>query len=134
MAAACSDALEGARLDGPPPTGLPSSSADDANNTDNTIGTNNTDGTDDMDNRKALVGGVWIVALLGMLFGSGWIAGVAHAIFWLMGLAHVVEFVAMRKVFEKADGSTGHHFVQTMLFGMFHWQPLKETQEAGGDA
>lgn len=88
----------------------------------------------ELQRQKAVVGGVWVLALLGMLFGGGWVAGVAHAVFWLMALAHVVEYIAMRKVFEKAGGSTAHHLVQTMLFGMFHWRPLKEAQEAGGDA
>jgi len=83
-----------------------------------------------MDGTKALIAATWVAALLGMLFGGGWIAGVAHGVFWLMLVVHVGEFIVVRDVFEKAGGSLGHHFVQTLLFGLFHWRPLKEAQEA----
>ena len=33
-----------------------------------------------------------------------------------------------RDVFEKAGGSMGYHFVQTMIYGLFHWKPLEEEQ------
>jgi hypothetical protein len=27
---------------------------------------------------------------------------------------------------EAAGGSMGHHFVQTLIYGLFHWKPLEE--------
>ena len=35
-----------------------------------------------------------------------------------------------RKVFERAGGSMSHHFVQTLVYGLFHWSPIKQRLEA----
>ena len=40
--------------------------------------------------------------------------------------ADFVEFIMKRDVFERAGGSMGHHFVQTMIYGLFHWKPIEE--------
>lgn len=65
-----------------------------------------------------------------MLLGSGWIATAGQWTFGLLVVAHVVEFVIYRSLFERAEGSMGHHFVQTMIYGLFHWTPIKEKFEA----
>ena len=61
--------------------------------------------------------------------GSGWVASLGQGVFWLTLLAHLVEFFVNRPLFEKVGGSMGHHFVQTMIYGLFHWTPLKRSLE-----
>jgi len=73
---------------------------------------------------------IWIGGLAAMLFGSGWVSTIGSAVFWLTLVAHLVEFFVNRPLFEKAEGSMGHHFVQTMIYGLFHWQPIKERLES----
>ncbi|MFT5441761.1 MAG: hypothetical protein ACI8W3_000803 [Myxococcota bacterium] len=65
-----------------------------------------------------------------MLLGSGWIGTAGQWTFGLLVVAHAVEFVVYRSLFERAEGSMGHHFVQTMIYGLFHWTPIKEKLEA----
>ena len=79
-----------------------------------------------MDKLKYSVWGVWIVSSLAMFLGSGWTAIAGHAVFWLTLIAHIAEFVANRSLFERAGGSMAHHFVQTLIYGLFHWTPIKQ--------
>ncbi|MCP4038809.1 MAG: hypothetical protein GY944_01200 [bacterium] len=74
---------------------------------------------------------LWIASLAAMLFGSGWVVTAGRWTFGLTLLAHVVEFIVYRSLFERAGGSMFHHFVQTMIYGLFHWTPIKERLEAG---
>jgi len=78
----------------------------------------------------------WIGSLAAMIFASGWVATVGLVIFGLLFVAHLVEFFMNRSLFEREGGSMGHHFVQTMIYGLFHWTPIKERLEAeeGGPA
>lgn len=74
---------------------------------------------------------VWVLYLaiaLGMLLGSGWVYLVAAWALPIVLLTHLVEYFMKRDVFEKAGGSMGYHFVQTMIYGLFHWKPLEEEQ------
>ena len=73
---------------------------------------------------------LWFVLLTGGVLGSGWLASAASFAFWGIALVHVVEFFAKKRVMEKAGGSMGHHFVQTLIYGLFHWKPLEEQQAA----
>ena len=73
------------------------------------------------------VGGAAAIAL-----GSGWVYTGGHAVIWLTLAAHLVEFLVKRPLFEKAGGSMGHHFLQTMIYGLFHWKPLEEGLEGDG--
>jgi len=73
---------------------------------------------------------VWIGGLAAMLFGSGWVSTTGRIVFWLTFVAHLVEFLMNRSMFEKAGGSMGHHFVQTMIYGLFYWTPIKRRIEA----
>ena len=89
-----------------------------------------------MSGQKIAVLVAWV--LLGacvLIEGDSWLLTIGRIGFWAMLIAHLVEFFAKRSVMEKAGGSMGHHFVQTLVFGLFHWSPLREAQqaaEAGG--
>ena len=74
---------------------------------------------------------MWFVFLAGMSFGSDAIASAAKFAFWGIALLHVGEFFAKKSVMEKAGGPLLEHFVQTMIYGLFHWKPLQEAQQAG---
>ena len=80
---------------------------------------------------------VWIGSLAAMCLGSGWIATIGQWVFGLTFVAHFVEFIMLRALFQRADGSMLHHFVQTMIYGLFHWTPIKrrlESEEASQPA
>jgi len=79
-----------------------------------------------MDRLKYSVWILWFGASGAMWLGSGAVARAGQIAFWLTLVAHAVEFVAKRRVFERAGGSMFHHFVQTMIYGLFHWKPLEE--------
>ncbi len=74
---------------------------------------------------------LWGGSLAAILFGSGWVETVGQGVFGLTFVAHVVEFLMNRSLFEESDGSMMHHFVQTMIYGMFHWLPIKQAQASG---
>ena len=69
---------------------------------------------------------VWIGSVAAMVFGTGWLATMGQWVFGLTLLAHIVEFIVLRSLFERAGGSMGHHFVQTLIYGLFHWTPIKQ--------
>ncbi len=73
---------------------------------------------------------MWLVLLVGMLVG-GRFGAIAGPIFWLLAVVHLVEFFWKRSVLEKAGGSMGQHFIQVMIYGLFHWKPLEEAQQGG---
>jgi len=73
---------------------------------------------------------IWLGAAAAIIFGSGWVSTAGHIAFWATLAAHVVEFFVKRPVLEAADGSMGHHFAQTMIYGMFHWKPLEDSARA----
>jgi hypothetical protein len=68
---------------------------------------------------------------LALLFLDGPFATAAGWVLTLIFAAHFVEFLVKRDVMAKAGGSMGHHFVQTMIYGFFHWRPLEEQQRSG---
>jgi uncharacterized protein YhhL (DUF1145 family) len=39
---------------------------------------------------------------------------------------HFAEFLFKFKTLRNAEGSLLNHFIQTMLFGFFHWRPLEK--------
>jgi len=75
---------------------------------------------------------LWIGSIAAAVFGSGWTTVIGQWVFGLTFAAHVIEFLVNRSVFERAGGSMGHHFVQTMIYGLYHWKPIKERLEAEG--
>ena len=68
---------------------------------------------------------VWLVSLGAAAFGSGWVATLGRTVFFITLGAHLVEFFVYRKVLVQVGGSMGHHFVQTLIYGLFHVMPLK---------
>jgi ABC-type Co2+ transport system permease subunit len=73
---------------------------------------------------------IWLGSLAAIFFGSGWVSSVGELAFWGTLVAHAVEFVVKRPVMEAAGGSMLHHFVQTLIYGLFHWKPLEERARA----
>lgn len=77
---------------------------------------------------KQSVLGMWFLLLLGMLFGSEAVARYSNYAFVGIALVHVVEFLLKKNVLAKAGGSLGQHFLQVMIYGIFHWKPLEDQQ------
>lgn len=78
--------------------------------------------------QKQSVWVLWIASILAMFLASGWIATIGSWVFWLLIVVHFIEFVVHLSLFKQAGGSMFHHFVQTMIYGLFHWTPIKEAQ------
>ena len=72
---------------------------------------------------------IWIGSLAAMWLGEGTVRQLGSGVFWLTAIAHLIEFVVHRSLFRKAGGSMTHHFVQTMIYGLFHWTPIKREIE-----
>jgi hypothetical protein len=70
---------------------------------------------------------IWFGSVAAIVWGGGWVATVGQLVFWITLAAHLAEFVVKRPVMEAAGGSMGHHFVQTMIYGLFHWKPLEDS-------
>ena len=73
---------------------------------------------------------LWLGAAAAIVWGTGWVSTAGHVAFWLTLAAHLAEFVVKRPVMEAAGGSMGHHFVQTLIYGLFHWKPLEDAARA----
>jgi hypothetical protein len=73
---------------------------------------------------------IWLGAAAAIILGTGWVATAGQFIFWGTLAAHAAEFVIKRPVMQAAGGSMGHHFLQTMIYGLFHWKPLEEAGQA----
>jgi len=71
---------------------------------------------------------IWCGSIAAILLGEGRVAVAGHLAFWLTLAAHFAEFVVKRGVMEKAGGNIANHFVQTMIYGLFHWKPLEDAQ------
>ncbi len=70
---------------------------------------------------------IWLGSAAAMVFGEGWVTTAGFAAFaGTLGI-HVLEFLVKRPVMEKAEGSMGYHFVQTLIYGLFHWKPLEDS-------
>lgn len=48
--------------------------------------------------------------------------------FIILLVVHVLEAIAMFRVLSAAPGSLAGHIVQTLLFGIVHWKPLRQQQ------
>ena len=73
---------------------------------------------------------IWIASLAAIFFGSEGVATVGLLAFGLLVLTHIFEFIMNRSLFQRAGGSMLHHFVQTMIYGLFHWTPIKQRLES----
>ena len=72
---------------------------------------------------------VWFVSIAAWGLGGGWLARLGQLTFWLLIVTHPIEFLAKRALFRRIGGSMGHHFVQTLIFGLFYWRPLEAESE-----
>ncbi len=79
-----------------------------------------------MEKLKYGVWAVWVGSAAAMTLGSGWLVVAGHLAFWSMLAAHLAEFAVKRPVMIQAGGSMAHHFVQTLIYGLFHWKPLED--------
>jgi uncharacterized protein YhhL (DUF1145 family) len=80
---------------------------------------------------KVIIAAIWILSLAAWFLP--WTGLVASVLRWagpLMAVAHVIEFVVFREVFEKSGGSTVSHFLNTFIFGVFHINPLRKALAA----
>jgi hypothetical protein len=71
--------------------------------------------------------------LAAITVGSGWIVTAGHLTFWVTLVAHLGEFLVKRPVLEQTGGSMGHHLVQTLIYGFFHWRPIERRLDASPD-
>lgn len=84
-----------------------------------------------MEMAKYSVWGIWIGGAAAILFGDASIARIGHMAVWLTLAAHILEFLVMRGVLEKAGGSMTTHFIGTLIYGLFYWMPIKKRVESG---
>jgi hypothetical protein len=73
---------------------------------------------------------IWLGAGAAIAFGTGRVSTLGHLVFWGTLAAHLVEFFVKRPVMQAAGGSLAHHFVQTLIYGLFHWKPLEDRAKA----
>ena len=74
---------------------------------------------------------IWVGSVAAIALGTGRVSTLGHVVLWTTLVAHVVEFVVKRPVMQAAGGSMAHHFVQTLVYGLFHWKPLEDRARAG---
>jgi hypothetical protein len=75
---------------------------------------------------------LWIGSVAAMILGGGWVATAGKWVFGITLVAHIIEFFVQRPLFERAGGSLSHHFVQTLIYGLYHWMPIKKRLESEG--
>ncbi len=80
-----------------------------------------------MSGGKLFVLVVWIVFAALAWLSSGWLAVIGQLVLASLIISHPIEFIVKLDLFRRIGGSMLHHFVQTMIFGLFYWRPL-ETQ------
>jgi hypothetical protein len=69
---------------------------------------------------------LWFGSAGAMLFGDGTVAVAGKVTFWVTLVAHFAEWVWKRPVLARAGGDPAHHFIQTMIYGLFHWKPIED--------
>ncbi len=81
---------------------------------------------------KIAVIAVWLLLASGFVFApeSG-LSRITQAGFWLMLVAHGVEFVIFRSVFEGAPGTQAQHLIQTLIFGVVHVREVRAAAAGG---
>ncbi len=83
-----------------------------------------------MENSKYGMWFVYAALALTMYFSEGGLATAAGWVIAIILLAHLAEFFMKRELLAKSDGSMGYHFVQTMIYGLFHWKPIEAQEES----
>lgn len=79
-----------------------------------------------MENLKYGVWLLWIGCLAAMVLGGASVARIGQGIFWVTLVAHLAEFAWKRPLFRRVGGDMSHHFVQTMIYGLFYWKPIED--------
>jgi len=79
-----------------------------------------------MESLKYSVFVIWIGSAAAAIFGGPTAAGIGQLVFLGTLVAHLAEFVWKRSLFERVGGSASHHFVQTMIYGLFYWKPIED--------
>ena len=74
---------------------------------------------------KGAVIGLWIACLAAFVLPAGmWWASAGRTLFVGLLVVHALEFVVFLPKLRAAGGSLGHHFVQTLIFGIVHVRGL----------
>ncbi len=73
---------------------------------------------------------LYIACVLAMVLSDGFLASAGRWLIIILAVVHFAEFVVKRDVMTRAGGSMGNHFVQTMIYGFFHWKPLEDAQNS----
>ena len=73
---------------------------------------------------------LYIACVLAMVLTDGFLASAGRWLIIILAVVHFAEFVVKRDVMTRAGGSMGNHFVQTMIYGFFHWKPLEDAQNS----
>ena len=76
---------------------------------------------------------LWVGSAAAISLGGSFVATAGKLVFGALVVAHLAEFVMKRSLFARAGGSMGHHFVQTLIYGFFHWKPIQDRLEGSGD-
>lgn len=79
-----------------------------------------------MGSLKYIVFVIWVGSGAAMIFGGPTAAGVGQMAFVGTLFAHLAEFLWKRSLFERVGGPVSHHFVQTMIYGLFYWKPIED--------
>lgn len=45
--------------------------------------------------------------------------------FFVTAIAHVAEFLIYRPTLRQAEGTMNHHFLQVLIFGVFHYREVE---------
>ena len=72
---------------------------------------------------------LWVGSAAAIVLGTGWVGVAGHVAFWSTLVAHVAEFAVKRSVMVQAGGSMANHFLQTLIYGLFHWKPLEDARK-----
>ncbi len=85
-----------------------------------------------MAHAKAIVGAVWVLALVGAVFASSTLASLSRFVLAVLVVAHVVECVVYLPKLRRAPGSLAGQLWQTFLFGIAHLRELPSGEQAAG--
>lgn len=77
---------------------------------------------------------VWIVLLSAFFVLPDHSLGgqIGRIAFFVTAIAHVAEFFIYRPTLRKAEGTMNHHFLQVLLFGVFHYKEVEAELDAKG--
>ena len=80
-----------------------------------------------MSYKKIGVIALWVVLLSAFFVLPADSTGgqIGRGAFFVTALAHVVEFFIYRPKLRLAEGTMNHHFLQVLIFGMFHCQEVE---------